>query len=257
MSSTIKPTVQSGPVNAHNQKNLKTQNPLKNLEKKAQNTLKQNLLKTPPADRPHAKIATTYDRSGKVSRQDIIDINNSGATEDDYEYEYEDENDISSDADSIETEIVANKPVPPATLSSRKKTKENPEMTEIVDENEINKAAPKNTASISSKDSDTFYSVIDRQNVISEDSTGYIIEAYSPLGEKDNIRVSINNNKAIISGSRQSANKAEGDNRIVATNNYQTFREEFNLDAPVQSEGMQRQRVGDYVRIFIPKQQSK
>lgn len=104
---------------------------------------------------------------------------------------------------------------------------------------------------------DNFYKVQDRGNEISEDAFGYYIDAYAPEGEKDSIRVSITDDKAIISGSRKAQNELQQDDKKITTNNFQTFREEFAFGQPVMSDGMTRERDGDYIRFFIPKLSSK
>lgn len=115
---------------------------------------------------------------------------------------------------------------------------------------------PATRSNIISKRNDSFYSVVDRENNFSEDKDGYTVEAYSPLEEQDNLQVTINNNKLIISGSRIAQNAVENDSKKMTTNNYQTFREEYNIGSSVYAEGMTRERQGDYIRIFIPKSKS-
>lgn len=103
------------------------------------------------------------------------------------------------------------------------------------------------------KDTDTFYHVQDRGSRITENPQAYVIEAYAPEHEKDNLRVSIQRNKAIISGQRKFADEAEEPGKVMRTNNFQSFREEFQFDRPVSHEGMTRERVGDFIRFSIPK----
>ncbi len=103
------------------------------------------------------------------------------------------------------------------------------------------------------KESDDFYRVQDRGSRVSESGQGYVIEAYAPEHEKDNLRVSIHRNKAVISGQRKFGDEAVEGGKTMRTNNFQTFREEFKLNRPVVSEGITRERVGDYVRFTIPK----
>lgn len=100
---------------------------------------------------------------------------------------------------------------------------------------------------------DSFYKVQDRGNQISEDAFGYYIDAYAPDYEKDGIRISISNDKAIISGSRKAQNEFQDTETKMTTNNFQTFREEFAFAQPVVTDGMTRERDGDYIRFFIPK----
>lgn len=103
------------------------------------------------------------------------------------------------------------------------------------------------------RDSDEFYKVQDRGSRMSEGPGYYIIEAYAPDHEKDNLRVSIQRNKAVISGQRKFQDEADQDGKVLRTSNYQSFREEFKFDRPVTGQGMTRERVGDYIRFSIPK----
>lgn len=106
------------------------------------------------------------------------------------------------------------------------------------------------------KDTDNFYKVQDRGSRVSEHKEGYMIEAYAPEHEKDNLRVSVANNRAVISGKRKFQDSVEEGNKKISTNNFQTFHEEFKFERPVVSEGMTREREGDYVKFFIPKLES-
>jgi HSP20 family molecular chaperone IbpA len=104
-----------------------------------------------------------------------------------------------------------------------------------------------------SQETDNFYRVQDRGSRISEGPGYYTIEAYAPEHEKDNLRVSIQRNKAVISGQRKFTDSADGGDKEIKNNNYQSFREEFKFDRPVSGEGMKRERIGDFVRFTIPK----
>lgn len=103
------------------------------------------------------------------------------------------------------------------------------------------------------KETDEFYRVQNRGSRLSEGPGYYVIEAYAPEHEKDNLRVTIQRNKAVISGQRKFQDEASEDNKFLRTNNFQSFREEFKFDRPVSGEGMTRERVGDFVRFSIPK----
>lgn len=108
----------------------------------------------------------------------------------------------------------------------------------------------------SSKENDPFYKVQNRGSRVSENRNQYVIEAYAPEHEKDNLKVSVQRNKAIISGKRQFGDTADLGERKLSTNNFQSFREEFKFNKPVSHDGMTRERVGDYVRFTIPKLES-
>jgi HSP20 family molecular chaperone IbpA len=103
------------------------------------------------------------------------------------------------------------------------------------------------------KETDDFYRVQNRGSRVTENQKQYIIEAYAPEHEKDNLRVSVQRNKAIVSGKRKFGDSVEEGNKKMSTHNFQTFREEFKFGRPVSHEGMTRERVGDFVRFTIPK----
>lgn len=103
------------------------------------------------------------------------------------------------------------------------------------------------------RETDQFYKVQDRGSRVSESSDGYVIEAYAPEHEKDNLRMSVANNRATISGKRKFQDSVNEGSKKTSTNNFQTFHEEFKFERPVASEGMTREREGDYVKFFIPK----
>ncbi len=103
------------------------------------------------------------------------------------------------------------------------------------------------------KETDRFYQVQDRGSRLSDNGNSYVIEAYAPEHEQNNLRVSIQHNKAVISGQRKHADEVDQGNKKIRTNNFQTFREEFKFDRPVSNQGMTRERIGDFVRFSIPK----
>jgi len=102
-------------------------------------------------------------------------------------------------------------------------------------------------------ENDSFFKVVDRGSEIKENSDGYIIKAYAPENEKDDIRLTLQNNKAILSGKRKFQDSIEDQNKKISTNNFQTFHEEFKFDRPIATTGMTRERDGDYMKFFIPK----
>ena len=125
-----------------------------------------------------------------------------------------------------------------------------------VEKKKLYSARPQRTPLVQNyqtQDTDNFYRVQDRGSRMSEGPGYYTIEAYAPEHEKDNLRVSIQRNKAVISGQRKFADSANDGEKDIKTNNYQSFREEFKFDRPVSSEGMKRERIGDFVRYTIPK----
>lgn len=103
------------------------------------------------------------------------------------------------------------------------------------------------------KEDDPFYKLQDRGNRLRESPDFYVVDAYVPVHEKDSIQVTIKDDKAMIAGKRAFKEEIDEEGRRLSTNSYQTFREEFAFDKPVITEGMTRERTGDYVTFFIPK----
>ena len=103
------------------------------------------------------------------------------------------------------------------------------------------------------QETDDFYRVQNRGSRMSDGPGHYVIEAYAPEHEKDNLRVSIQRNKAVVSGQRKFADQADDGQKNMRTNNYQSFREEFAFERPVSGQGMTRERIGVFVRFTIPK----
>ncbi len=118
---------------------------------------------------------------------------------------------------------------------------------------EMKKKFFKESEKYAGKEDDPFYKLQDRGNRLRENPDFYIIEAYVPHHEKDNIKVTIKDDVASISGKRAFKDQVEEEGRKLSTSNYQTFREDFNFEKPVITEGMTRERNGDYVTFWVPK----
>ena len=115
----------------------------------------------------------------------------------------------------------------------------------------------KESSKYSGKESDPFYKVQDRGSELNETAHFYVLKAYAPEHEKDNTQVTIQKDKASVSIQRQFNEKMENDDgKIVSTSSAQTLREEFPFDTPIITEGVGRERSGDYVFVTIPKLQS-
>ncbi len=129
------------------------------------------------------------------------------------------------------------------------------EQSSIENSNMYNRRGQKKASiqNYETKETDDFYRVQNRGSRVTENSNQYVIEAYAPEHEKDNLRVSVQRDKAVVSGKRKFGDSVQDGSKKMSTNNFQTFREEFKFSRPVSHEGMTRERVGDYVRFTIPK----
>ena len=116
----------------------------------------------------------------------------------------------------------------------------------------------KQSSKYDGKEKDPFYKVIDRGSELSEDRHFYVLRAYVPEHEKDNINVIIHKDKASINTQRK-FNESFTDpdsGKKLSTHSNQSLREEFPFEVPIISEGVARERSGDYIFITIPKLQS-
>ncbi|MFN3696544.1 MAG: hypothetical protein ACK4VO_03805 [Pseudobdellovibrio sp.] len=114
----------------------------------------------------------------------------------------------------------------------------------------------KETLRVQSKEDDPFYKVLNHQSQVKENSDGYTIKAFIPAQDKDDVRLTIQDNKAVISGKRKFQNTVENEEKKLSTNNFQTYHEEFKFNRPVTTQGITREREGDYMTFFIPKLES-
>lgn len=103
------------------------------------------------------------------------------------------------------------------------------------------------------RDEDPFYKVQDRGTRMSETPSSYVIEAYVPEHEKDIVKVIVEKDGVTVQGQRAFKDKFEEEGKKVSTNSYQSFREEFPFDKPVATQGMTRERNGDWMVITVPK----
>ncbi len=105
------------------------------------------------------------------------------------------------------------------------------------------------------RESDPFYRLEDRNSHMQETSNFYIVKAFVPEHEKENVKVSVQKDKVTISGQRSFQDKVEDDDsgKITSSSSFQSFREEFPFSEPVITQGMTRERDGDWVIFEIPK----
>lgn len=100
---------------------------------------------------------------------------------------------------------------------------------------------------------DPFYKLENHGSRLIETPTNYILKTYVPPHEKDNIKVRIHNDKAVVSGARSYKDQLETDTKKLATNNFQTFKEEFVFTKPVANNIARQEKDGDYLIFTIPK----
>lgn len=100
---------------------------------------------------------------------------------------------------------------------------------------------------------DPFYKVQETDARIRETPSSYILETRIPQHERNNIKVKVQDDKAVISGTRSFVDKIDEGDRALSTNSYQTYKEEFRFEKPVASKAIIQERDGDYLKVIIPK----
>lgn len=120
---------------------------------------------------------------------------------------------------------------------------------------EIKRDFLKRADTYNNKAEDPFYKVEDRGSYITETSDAYFLTAYIPEHEKDSVKVTVQQDKITVAGNRSFKDKIadESESKVISTNSYQNFREEFAVNKPIRTEGMTRERNGDWVIFTIPK----
>ena len=98
-----------------------------------------------------------------------------------------------------------------------------------------------------------FYRIENPGSRLYETSSTYILETHIPEHEKNNVKVKVEKDRAIVSGTRSFNDKANEDGKKLETNTYQSFREQFDFEKPVANYGIIEERDGDSVTYTIPK----
>ena len=103
------------------------------------------------------------------------------------------------------------------------------------------------------KASDPFYKFKAFSNNLREMPNAYVFKVEVPEHEKDNVRVYVNNNTIIFTGSRKFEDEVDAKSRSIATSTYQSFREEINLDRPVKEKNLFSNYKNGILEVVIPK----
>ncbi len=106
----------------------------------------------------------------------------------------------------------------------------------------------------SKRESDPFYSFRDLNAKLHEYSHSFVLKAQVPDYERDKVEIQVQDDKVIISTKRSFEDKFDDKDGKVATNNYQSFRQEFRLDFPVAKEKVIKRIDKDGgIEVIIPK----
>ncbi len=100
---------------------------------------------------------------------------------------------------------------------------------------------------------DPFYRLNKATAQVSETDTHYFIKAEVPEHEKDNVKLFVHDDKAVIQGHRKFQDEINEPEGRLNTSNYQTFRQEIPLERPVHEKLVKRTWENGILTLKIPK----
>ena len=105
----------------------------------------------------------------------------------------------------------------------------------------------------SKKQDDPFYRMAQVQGSLTESDSHYIVKAEVPEHEKENIKVTVKDDKVIVQGSRRFKDAIDQETSKISTENYQSFREVIPLEHPVKDKFTSRHWADGILTVKIPK----
>lgn len=103
------------------------------------------------------------------------------------------------------------------------------------------------------RQTDPFYRLNKAQAQINETDTHYIIQAEVPEHEKDNVKLFLHKDRAILQGHRRFQDEIKEPEGKLTTSNYQTFRQEIPLERPVHEKLVSRSYSNGVLTLKVPK----
>ncbi len=100
---------------------------------------------------------------------------------------------------------------------------------------------------------DPFYRMERADIHLADHGTHYELKASVPEHDREHVRVLVNDNKVIFQGQRRFQDQAEHQGRKIATQSFQSFREELPLERPVAEKHIQTRWENGFIIAKIPK----
>ncbi|MEN9724271.1 MAG: hypothetical protein RJB38_2257 [Pseudomonadota bacterium] len=101
---------------------------------------------------------------------------------------------------------------------------------------------------------DPFYRMVNLDAEVRETDEAFILTAQVPEHEQAHVRATVQGNQIVISGSRRNEDQQNlGNGRARSTSSYQTFRESFPIDWPVNGAETLREAQGETLTFTFPK----
>ncbi len=100
---------------------------------------------------------------------------------------------------------------------------------------------------------DPFYKMHEFETRISENDNFYVVKTKVPAHEKHNVDVIVKNDRVVVSGQREFAEKVDKEGRKVATNTVESFREEIPLKHPTIAKAVDKRYEDGAIVVKVPK----
>jgi HSP20 family molecular chaperone IbpA len=104
-----------------------------------------------------------------------------------------------------------------------------------------------------SAEKDPFYRILDFGGVITEYPRAYVVEAEIPEHEMKNVDVRVQKDRISFAGTREFNDEVKTDNGKLMTSRYQTVRQEFPLDRPIQEDKVIKTYEDGLLRVTVLK----
>lgn len=100
---------------------------------------------------------------------------------------------------------------------------------------------------------DPFYRVQDLGAKVEDMGTHYELKLEIPEHEIRNFKVNVKSDKIMVAGARRHEEELKFEHEKLSTNNYQTIKQEFALNNPVDEAQVQREYKDGVLNVFVPK----
>ncbi|MEK6555330.1 MAG: Hsp20 family protein, partial [Bdellovibrionota bacterium] len=105
----------------------------------------------------------------------------------------------------------------------------------------------------SDKGEDPFYNMKDFETKLNEEENFFVVKTKIPEHERKNVDVVVKEDKVVVTGQRKFSEKVKRDDRELATDAYQSFREIIPLRIPVVTKGVMKEYKDGHLTVTIPK----
>lgn len=105
--------------------------------------------------------------------------------------------------------------------------------------------------------SDPFYRLQTADSQLIEEPNFYILKTKIPEHERDNVQVRVQHDRIYVNGTRAFEEKIEHPDHKLASNSYETFRQEFPLNEPVQERHAVERYENGTLTVKVPKMSNK